>query len=163
MGPFFIIFILHRYILITSHWAKCFAWWRHQMEIFLHYWPFVRGIHWWPVDSPHKGQWRGALMFSLIYASTNSWANNRDAGDLRRHRAHYDVTVMANSKFIGPSDVIWQQKCESTLAWLIPDSIKPLPEPILTYHQWGQVIITWGQFHKRYVRNQLLKSAWKLT
>ena len=46
------------------------------------------------VNSPHKGQWRGALMFSLIFAWTNSWLNNRDAGDLRRHRAHYDVTVI---------------------------------------------------------------------
>ena len=46
--------------------------------------------HWSPVDSPHKGQWRGALMFSLICA----WANHRDAGDLRPHPAHYDVTVM---------------------------------------------------------------------
>ena len=24
----------------------------------------------------------------------NSWVNNRDTGDSRRHRAHYDVTVM---------------------------------------------------------------------
>ena len=47
-----------------------------------------------PVDSLHKGQWRGALMFSLICAWTNGWANNRDAGDLRLHRAHYDVTVI---------------------------------------------------------------------
>ena len=42
----------------------------------------------------HKGQWRGALMFLLIYAWINVRANNRTAGDLRRHRAHYDVTVM---------------------------------------------------------------------
>ena len=34
------------------------------------------------------------LMFSLIYAWINGWVNNREAGDLRRHRAHYDVTVM---------------------------------------------------------------------
>ena len=47
-----------------------------------------------PVTSPRKGQWRGALMSSLIYALTNGWVNNRDAHDLRRHRAHYDVTVM---------------------------------------------------------------------
>ena len=58
------------------------------------YWPFVRGIHRLPVDSTHKDQWRGALMFSLICAWTNDWANNRNADDLRRHRAHYDVTVM---------------------------------------------------------------------
>ena len=35
-------------------------------------------------------QWRGVLMFSLICTWTNGWANNQDAGDLRRHRAHYD-------------------------------------------------------------------------
>ena len=56
--------------------------------------PLWRGFHRSPVDSPLKGQWRGALVFSLIYAWTNGWANNRDAGDLRRHHAHYDVTVM---------------------------------------------------------------------
>ena len=70
------------------------SWWRHQMEIFSRYWPFVREFHRSLVDSPHKGQCRGTLMFSLICVWTNFWANNRDAGDLRRHRAHYDVTVM---------------------------------------------------------------------
>ena len=55
------------------------------------YWPFVRGNQRWPVNSPHKGQWREALMFSLICAWTNGWVNNRDADDLRRH-CH--VTVM---------------------------------------------------------------------
>ena len=45
----------------------CFmAWWRHQMETFSASLAFVRGIHRSPVNSPHKGQWRGALMFSLI-------------------------------------------------------------------------------------------------
>ena len=34
------------------------------------------------------------LMFSLLCASTNGWVNNQDAGDLRRHRADHDVTVM---------------------------------------------------------------------
>ena len=71
-------------------------WWRHQMEAFPHYWPFVKGIHRSPADSPHKGQWRGVLMFSLICAEINGWgwANSREAGDLRRHRAHYNVTVV---------------------------------------------------------------------
>ena len=64
--------------------------WRH----FPHNWPFVRGIHRFPVNSPHKGQWRGALMFSLICVWIHDWVNNRDAGDLRRYRAHYDVIVM---------------------------------------------------------------------
>ena len=61
---------------------------------FPRYWPFVRGIHRSPVNSPHEGQWRGALMFSFICAWINGWINNRKAGDLRRHRAHYDVILM---------------------------------------------------------------------
>ena len=64
--------------------------WKH----FPVYWPFVQGIHRLPVNSPHKGQWRGAIIFPLNCAWTNTRANNREAGDLRRHRAHYDVTVM---------------------------------------------------------------------
>ena len=61
--------------------------WKH----FPRYW---RRIHRSSVNSPHKGQWRGALMFSLICVWINGWVNNREAGDLRRYRAHYDVTVM---------------------------------------------------------------------
>ena len=64
--------------------------WKH----FPRYWLFVRGIHRSPVNSPHKGQWRGALMFSLICARINGWVNKREAGDLRRDHAHYDVIVM---------------------------------------------------------------------
>ena len=45
----------------------------------------------------HKGQWRGAVMFSLICVWINGWVNNREAGDLRRYRAHYDVIVMNNN------------------------------------------------------------------
>ena len=60
---------------------------------------FVWGIHWSPMNSSHKGQWRGALMLPLICAWISRWVNNRDAGDWRRHRAHYDVTVMNISIF----------------------------------------------------------------
>ena len=63
-------------------------------NIFPRYWPFVRGIHRSPVNSPHKGQWRGALMFSLICVWINGGVNNREAGDLRCYHAHYNVTVM---------------------------------------------------------------------
>ena len=69
--------------------------WKH----FPRNWPFVREIHRSPVNFPHKGQWRGALMFSLIYAWINDWVNNREAGDLRRQHGHYDVIVMSK-KFI---------------------------------------------------------------
>ena len=64
--------------------------WKH----FPRYWPFVRWIHWWPVDYPHKVHIPGALMFSIICAGKNGSANNRDAGDLRCHRAQYVVTVI---------------------------------------------------------------------
>ena len=64
--------------------------WKH----FSRYWPFVRGIHRSPVNSPHKSQWRGPLMFSLIWARINSWLNNGEAGVLRCHRAYYDIIVI---------------------------------------------------------------------
>ena len=53
--------------------------WKH----FPRYWPFVRGILRSPVNSLHKGQWRGALMFTLICARINGWVNNREAGEAR--------------------------------------------------------------------------------
>ena len=58
--------------------------WKH----FPLYWIFVRGIHRSPANSPHKGQWSGALMFSVICVWPNSWVNNHNAGDLTRRRAH---------------------------------------------------------------------------
>ena len=60
---------------------------------FPRYQPFAQGIHRSPVNSPHKGQYRGALVFSLICARINGWVKNR-LGDLRQHRTYYDVLVM---------------------------------------------------------------------
>ena len=82
--------------------------WKH----FSHYWRFVqRGTHWSPVNSPHKGQWPGALMFFLICAWINGWVNNHEAGDLRRHHAHYDIIVMKKQKTF----LVWE--------WNIPGGI----------------------------------------
>ena len=64
--------------------------WKH----FPRYWPFVRRIHRSPVNSSHKGWWHRALMLSLICTRINSWVNNGEAGDLRRHRAYCNVIVM---------------------------------------------------------------------
>ena len=64
--------------------------WKH----FPRYWPFLRGIHQSPVNSPQKGRWRGALVLSFIFTWINAWVNNRETGDLRRHCAHYDAIVM---------------------------------------------------------------------
>ena len=79
--------------------------WNH----FPRYWPFVRGIpRSSPVISPHKGQWRGTLMFSLVCVWINGWVNNREAGDLRRHRCHYDVNVMC---LCTTTYTFWQLVC----------------------------------------------------
>ena len=75
-------------------WQSYFPWWRHRMETFSALLALCAGSSPVPVNSPLKGQWRGALMFSLIYSWINDWVNNRGAGDLRRHRGHYDVNVM---------------------------------------------------------------------
>ena len=64
------------------------------METFSALLALCAGIYRSPVNSPYKGQWHWALMFSLICVWINDWVNNREAGDLRRHRAHYDVTIM---------------------------------------------------------------------
>ena len=78
--------------------------WRHQMKTFSAlYWPFVRGIHRSPVNYPHKGQWLRVWCFVWSAPWTNGWVNNREAGDLIRHRAHYDIIVMLNV-ILGPGN-----------------------------------------------------------
>ena len=77
-----------------------YPWWRHQMETCSALLAFVRGIHRSSVNSPQKVQWRGALMFSLIYAWINGWINDHETGDLICHRAHYDVTVMIDANIL---------------------------------------------------------------
>ena len=60
------------------------------------FWGESAGHRWTPLIN---GQQRGAL-FSLICAWTNGWANNRNTGDLRHHRAYYGVTVMKGHETI---------------------------------------------------------------
>ena len=79
------------------------------------YWSFVRGIHRSPVNSSHKGQWCGVLMFSLICSWIDRWVNYCEAGDLRRHRAHYEVTVMRwTYKF---TYILSSRLCEKSVFW----------------------------------------------
>ena len=66
-------------------------------KYFPRYWPFVQAIHRSPVNSTHKGLWRRTLVYSLTCAWMNDCVNNRKAGDLRRQRAHYEVTVMMSA------------------------------------------------------------------
>ena len=68
---------------------SCQSPWRHlQLETFSALLALCAG------NNPHTGQWRGALLFSFICAWINGWINNGKAGDLRRHRGHYNVTAM---------------------------------------------------------------------
>ena len=69
-------------------------WWRHPMETLCALLAICAGNSPVPVNSPHKGQWRGALLGFFICVWINGWVNNREAGDLRCYRSHYDVTVM---------------------------------------------------------------------
>ena len=78
--------------------------WKH----FSRYCPFVLRIHWSPVNSPHKGQWHGALILSLISAWINDRVNNREAGDLGCHLAVPPATTISfeRSKFYEKNYII---------------------------------------------------------
>ena len=106
-----------------------------------------------PVNSPHKGQWRGDLMFSLICVWINGWVNNREAGDLRRNRGRYDVMVMPLQETIWdfinlwwPNHAIWLHRSWSTLVQVMTCCLTaPSHCPnqlILTNHQRGSVALT---------------------
>ena len=89
--------IVWRHIITCSWMPKCSSsWWRHQMETFSSLLALCVGNS--SVTDEFLSQrpvtWRGTLMFSLICAWTKYWTNNRNASDLRRHRVHYDVTVI---------------------------------------------------------------------
>ena len=93
------------------------TWWRHQMETFSALLAICAGNSSVPVNSPHKGQWRGALMFSLISTSINGWVNNREAGDLRRNRTHYDVIVMNGALLSHRLMFFWDRTDISNYMW----------------------------------------------
>ena len=126
--------IVMRLMTLNLHWDHddVIKWNLH----FPRYWPFERGIHRSPVNAPHKSLWRGALMFPLICAWISGWVNNRDAGDLRRHRAHYDASVMYGMWLphtINTSPVRWKNH---PATWSV---ILPVPRG---YKQ--QALATWA-------------------
>ena len=94
-------FLLHYDAIKWKHFPRC--------------WPFVRGIHRSPVDSPQKGQWQGTLAF-FISPWTNSCAKNRDAGDFKRQSARYDVTVVIRYLRLAYKVDAWSK---AKHAWLI--------------------------------------------
>ena len=117
---------------------------------FPRYWPFVRGIHRSPVNSPHKGQLRGALMFSFTCVWMNGLVNNRKAGDLRRYRAHYDVILMQALTLVEYIWWFWRQKqvYQARVSNCIPQhtvicnylSLSEIPAS-------GTKVLIWGLFY----------------
>ena len=96
--------------------------WYHQMKTFSTLLAVCAGIHRSPVNSLHKGQWCRAVMFS-------NWLNNREAGDLRCHCAHYDITVMLQGPNLRCQNQHFKD-CSSNLAdqyrlvWLVFNPFK---------------------------------------
>ena len=98
---------------ITFNFVPC---WRHQTETFFTILAICAGNSPFTDEFPHKGQWRGALMFSLTCAWIIGWVNNGEAGDFRRHRAHYDVTVMhQQAAGIEMTDLVTLLHCDQVL------------------------------------------------
>ena len=127
----------YRISTINTHDAIPF-WWEHlychddiiKWNYFPRYWTFVRGIHRSPVNSPHKGQWRGALMFYLICGWINGWANNCQAGDLRRYCGHYDVTVMVTTVSLSTLQQFRSEPSKFTLLPIVGSQDSPCPRPV---------------------------------
>ena len=91
---------LYFILLPSSNWKykswvivldQVMMWWRHQMETFSALLALCAGNWWIPLAKASDAE---LLMFALICAWINGLENNREVGDLKRHRAHYDVTVM---------------------------------------------------------------------
>ena len=82
-------------------------------------------------NSLHKGQWRGALMFALICVWINGWVNNREAGDLRRHRVHYDVIVMIFSAIVADIHVMWVTNSSFPFPIRPTTAATPAREPVI--------------------------------
>ena len=125
--------------------------WKH----FPRNWPFVQGIHRSSVNSPHKGQWREALMLSLICVWINDWVNNREAGDLGRYRAHYDVFVMYKSLYFQTNFVESCLECLvakvspaiQIMSWWQTDD-RPLSQELLTLIIDAYICITQPRWFK---------------
>ena len=127
-----------------------------QWKQFPRYWPFVWGIYWLPVNCPHKGQWRRALMFSFICAWIYAWVNNHEAGDLRRNCAHYDVIVMISWVKYNIRIVVYQQAIWFTAIFYLKRSFFFIA--FVGYDIWGFVIIP-SNVTKAYFQGPILQTG----
>ena len=105
--------------------VKFIAWWRHQIETFSAVLAICAGNSPVPGEFPAQRPVTRSLMFSLICVWINGWVNNSEAGDLRRHRAHYDVIVM---------DFSWRQL--PSAFWFNPNQCGPRSPYSVTRPLW---------------------------
>ena len=76
--------------------------WRH----FPRYWPLcgeATGHRWIPCTKASDAE----LWCFFDLRLKKGWVNNREAGDLRRHRAHYDITVINTIKKNMGADLLY--------------------------------------------------------
>ena len=113
----------------------CSTWWRHQMETF----------------SALRTQRPVTQSFDvLICAWINRWVNNREACDLKRYRAHYDVIVMTWLVICSvrgihrlpadfPGTVMWKawRHCDRRWVMLTAQKIKKDQSP----HEYKKIVL----------------------
>ena len=128
-------------MLQISEWNMAVPWWRHHMETFSALLALCAGNS--PVNSPHKGQWRGALMFSLICVWINGWVNNREASGLRRHRAHYDVILRHTDIFIWSLAVLVRSHSWMPVLIPFPPTLHERVYPLFGHIAYPQGIRSW--------------------
>ena len=133
--------------------------WKH----FPRYWPFVRGIHRSLVNSLTKASDAELLMLSLICAWMNGWVNTRKAGDLRRHRAHYDATVMEidNTLIWNTTHYSWLKQLLNVFYHLLPEAsfgLRALLLPASVCDNSGPVQARISKFGPK-MQNTLLKEG----
>ena len=143
-------------ITVCGDWLLCVRWAHYDVikgKYFPRYWLFVRMIHRSPMNSPHIGQWRGALTFPLICAWINGWVNNGEAGDLRRHRAHYGVVVMCCwTLLLLDKHILYQMFIENCFCTYTPH----MDASVLAY---SMTIPDWTPYH-RYPLYQVYIHHW---
>ena len=114
------------------------------------YWQFVRRIHWSPVNSPHKGQWHGALMFSLIYVQFYSGPN------VLKMKAFFLVPMFYYS--LAQEISWWRHQMETASA--LPafcTGNSPVPGEFLSQRS---VMQTFGVFLDLRLNKRLTKQSW---
>ena len=127
--------------------AAC-TWWRHQMEIFFALQVICAGNS--PVTGEFPAQRPVTRSFDVFFdlRLNEGWVNNREAGDLRRHRARYDVTILA-------CYYLW---CPIALGWHLP---WPWGQLSFKYRKDKWDCYTYDIQPRWFVHTSAHKSSWK--